>query len=72
MVVIASIVTPVLEVLGVWLACIGLHGGAASAAALIAGRSGADIGAEAARGGAAGFLIGVPLATGTAILLAIT
>jgi hypothetical protein len=67
-----SIVTPVLEVFGVWTASTFLFAGIGGAVALINRRSGSEVGAEAARGAAAGFIIGIPWVIATILLLAFT
>jgi hypothetical protein len=60
-----------LQVVGVWGFSVFFFSGMAGALALAFGGRNADIGAEAARGAAAGFIVGVPLAIATALLLAI-
>jgi hypothetical protein len=69
---IGSIITPVLEVMAVWSFSVFLIAGIGGSVALINRRSGAEIGAEAARGAAAGFIIGIPWVIATILLLAFT
>jgi len=56
-----TILTGGLEVLGVWVASMTIHSGAAASWALLTGQAGDNIARQAAFGLAAGFLVGIPL-----------
>ncbi len=69
---VASALTAPLEVVGVVLAFAGVLAGAAGAAELFLGRGGGEIGDAAAKGGAAGFLIGLVAGAAAALYLLVT
>ena len=66
-----SFLSGFLQVAGVWGFSVLFFSGVAGAFALAFGGPNADIGREAARGGAAGFIIGIPLAIAAGLILAL-
>lgn len=65
----ASVLTEPLEVVGLWLATIGLFSGAAAAWTWLGGGNGQEIADSTARGGAVGFIAGFIVASGAALYL---
>jgi hypothetical protein len=57
----ATILTGVVEVLGVWVASMTIHSGAAATWALLSNKSGDEVARQAAFGLAVGFILGIPL-----------
>ena len=68
----ASVITEPLEVVNVVLAVSGLAGGVAGAAELARGGGARQIADEAARGAAAGFLLGTYAGIAAALIIALT
>jgi hypothetical protein len=68
----ASILTEAAEVLGVWVASMTIHSGAAASWALLTGQPGDAIARQAAFGLAAGFLVGIPLTVCAALALVLS
>ena len=67
-----SFLSDALIVAGVWTFTAFFVGGIAGAITLAFGAPDADIGRATARGAAAGFIIGIPLAIAVALLLAVS
>ena len=68
----ASVLTGILEVAGVWLASIGIHSAGASAWVLLTNQPVDEISHQAALGAAVGFIVGIPLTISAALALALS
>ena len=68
--VLASVLTPVLEIVGLWAAVIAIYGGGTAALGLLVKRPAEDISLDWALGSGAGFLHGIVIVLGATIIAA--